>query len=150
MTEREALIAITKMVDAIDAADPALTPEQQAYVDREEAFRKGPGAVPPGERYRARVNAFGSTRRLGYGQLNTPEPTRSDLSNVKQLAGRPERFAVWSDIAVRMSFPGGLELALSELHRMGVVDKEALGRAQGLVASWLEGRRSADIVAVLC
>jgi hypothetical protein len=144
MTERGAQIALTKILDAIDAAVPALTPEQQEYVNREEAFRSGPGRVALGETYGARVDAFTTTKEFRLWRVHDDlQRLRTNLTDAKQLAGRPERFAVWSDIVVQMSFPSGLEVALRELHRMGVVDKNALGPAQGV--SWLHGPLEGEV-----
>lgn len=144
MTERGAQIALTKAIDTIEAAIPALTPEQQEYVDREGAFSKGLGKVALGESYGTRVNAYSSSKEFRLWNVHLSlKRLRSNLASVRQLAGRPERFALWSDIVVQMSFPSSVEVAIRELHRMGVIDKNAFGATQGV--SWLRGSLEGDV-----
>jgi hypothetical protein len=144
MTERGAQIALTKIVGAIDAAVPALTPEQQAYVNREEAFRNGPGDVGIGGTLGNRVSAYIASRELSLWVAHQElERLRNDLAGVKSLAGRPERFALWSDIVVQMSHPGPLENSLNKLRGVGLVDKNSLGVAQGV--TWLSGSREGEV-----
>jgi hypothetical protein len=143
-TERGAQLALTKIINEFDAAVPALTPEQQEYVNREETFRLGPGSVGAGGTYGDRVNAYSNSKEFRLWRAHSDlERLRANLAGVKHLAGRPERFALWSDIVVQMSFPSGLEVALRELRRMGVLDKLALGPAQGV--SWLRGPSEGDV-----
>src|ERR1039458_6458987 len=137
-TERGAQIAITKFINEFEAALPALTPEQQEYIKREEAFKAGPGSVGIGGTFGERVNAYMNGKEFRLWRAHSDlEQLRGNLEGVKLLTDRPERFAFWSAIIVQMSFPSGMEVALQELHRMGVLDKNALGRGQGV--NWLGG-----------
>lgn len=143
-TEQGAQSSLTKVISTFDAALPALTLEQQEYVRREEAFRTGPGSVGTGGTYGERVNTYSNSKEYRLWTARTYlERLRTDLASVKLLAGRPERFAFWSDIVVHMSFPSSMEVALRELRRMGVVDKGALTPTQGVL--WLRGPSEGDV-----
>jgi hypothetical protein len=138
-TERGAQIALTKIINSFDAALPALTPEQEEYVRREEAFVAGPGSTG-GER----VKAYANSKELYLAvAANATSRLRKNVATVKSLAGRPERFAIWSDIVMQLSHPGPLENALHRLHELGVIDKSALGSDQGIL--WLRGPSEGDV-----
>jgi hypothetical protein len=147
-TERGTLTALAKALDGFDAAMPALTPEQQEYVKGEEAFRLaeagqlGIGGTP-GNRVTAYTNSKEFYLSIAH---NSIKELRHDLVTVKALAGKPERFALWSNIVVRMSFPSALENAVSRLRKMGVISANDLGLAQGV--SW-GGSPSADQAQVI-
>jgi len=143
-TEHGAQIALTKIINAIAAAVPALTPEQKEYVRREEAFQLGPGRVGVGDSYGERVNAYTNSKEFRLWSVHHYlERLRTDLGGVKLLAGRPARFALWSDIVVQMSSPSALEVALTELSRMRVISKAALGQEDGV--NWLLGPQEGTV-----
>jgi hypothetical protein len=141
-TEAGAEAVLERTIMRIEAAVPALTPEEQRYVRQETEFADAMGkqAGGIGSTYTSeRVNAFLTTKQFYEWEVHREMVgLREDLDTVHKIRSSDARFALWAFIVMRLlSTNEATENALNGLSRLGVINRSDLGPAEGV--SWLAG-----------
>lgn len=137
-TEAGALAVVERIVSKMEAAIPALTPEDQHYVAQERAFADQLGKTSGRAYTSERVNAFESSQPfyewVAHQQL---DHLREDVNLIHALHSSNQRFAVWADVIISLSHVEPMQNALAGLHRLGVISPSDVGEPEAV--SWLRG-----------
>ena len=138
-TEAQAIAALERVLRRVDSAIPTLTPDQHAYLKREQAyvdetFDPRNGADTPNNRRDAFY--FSKEYRLQRARMDLGMLQRA-LQRVNEARGKQYRFVAWTEIVVALGRVQQWESSLEGLLSHGALSKSDLGVAEGV--NWLAG-----------